>query len=169
MAPAEFTSVAQALRPRLLALGRNFFGDGDAAEDAVQEAMMRLWTAWQQLPTETDVERLAVRLTKHACIDIQRRQHTDVMQSLEAMQRVDAASGQTASEALQERELREAVARVVSLLRPSERRLWTMFAEAQMDTAQIAAATGIHPRTVSAMLSTARRKIMNELKKGGIL
>ena len=99
-------------------MGRYFFGDGDAAEDAVQEAMMRLWTAWQQLPTEADVERLAVRLTKHACIDIQRRQHTDVMQSLEAMQRVDAASGQTASEALQERELREAVARAASLLRP---------------------------------------------------
>ena len=169
MAPAEFTSVAQALRPRLLALGRNFFGDGDAAEDAVQEAMMRLWTAWQQLPTETDAERLAVRLTKHACIDIQRRQHTDVMQSLEATQKVEVVSSRTASEALHERELREAVARAVSLLRPSERRLWTMFAEAQMDTAQIAAATGIHPRTVSAMLSTARRKIMNELKKGGIL
>ena len=110
-----------------------------------------------------------MRLTKHACIDIQRRQHTDVMQSLEAMQRVDAASGQTASEALHERELREAVARAVSLLRPSERRLWTMFAEGQMDTAQIAAATGILTRTVSATISTARRKIMNELKKGGFL
>ena len=74
-----------------------------------------------------------------------------------------------ASDLLYEREVREAVALAIERLRPSERRLWIMFAEAQMDTAQIAAATGIGVRTVSSMLSTARDKIKNELKKGGIL
>lgn len=99
-------------------MGINFFGDTEAAEDAVQEALIKLWAAWQQLPSKVDAERLALRLTKYACIDIQRRQHTDVMQSLEAMQKVEVVSSRTASEALQERELREAVARAASLLRP---------------------------------------------------
>lgn len=57
MTPAEFTSIAKALRPRLLALGRSFFGNEEAAEDAVQEAMMKLWKAWEPVPTRTDAER----------------------------------------------------------------------------------------------------------------
>ena len=169
MAPTEFTSIAQVLRPKLLTLGRDFFGDAASAEDAVQEALMKLWTAWQQLPSRVDAERLAVRLTKHACIDAMRRRHTERVLPLEETQPTEAMSEASASDTLHEREVREAVAKTLNLLRPSERRLWTMFAEAQMETAQIAAATGINIRTVSATLSTARRKIMNELKKGGIL
>ncbi len=169
MTPAEFTTFAKMRRPRLLALGRDFFGETESAEDAVQEALIKLWTTWQQLPSPTDAERLAVRLTKYACIDIQRRRHTEQAVSLETLPQTETASEFTATDLLHGREVREAVAKAVHLLRPSERRLWTMFAEAQMETTQIAAATGISPRSVSAMISTARRKIMNELKKGGFL
>ena len=44
-----------------------------------------------------------------------------------------------------------------------------MHAEAAMGVAEIAAATGIRPRSVSAMLSTARRRIYETLKKGGYI
>jgi DNA-directed RNA polymerase specialized sigma24 family protein len=44
-----------------------------------------------------------------------------------------------------------------------------MFAEAQMDTREIAIATGINVRTVSAMLSHARGHIYNVLKEGGYI
>ena len=169
MTPAEFTSIAQALRPRLLALGRSFFGNEEAAEDAVQEAMMKLWKAWEQVPTRTDAERLAVRLTKHACISGYRSLRQGMVVSLEAGQAAEITSTTAASDSLMEREVREAVALAVSRLRPSERRLWTMFAEAQMEVAQIAASTGISARGVSSMLSTARSKIKNELKKGGMI
>ena len=62
-----------------------------------------------------------------------------------------------------------ALERVVATLPSAERRLWTMFAEAQMDSAQIAAATGIAIRSVSTMLSSARHHIVESLKKGGAL
>lgn len=150
-------------------MGQSFFEDDEAAEDAVQDALMRLWMCWQALPSAADCERMAVKLTKHACIDSLRRRHAQQMLPLGATEATEAVSEATANDALQEYEIREAVAQAVSLLRPSEQRLWTMFAEAQMATAQIAAATGIGVRTVSAMLSTARRKIRNELKKGGWL
>ncbi len=169
MTPAEFTSIAPSLRPRLLALGRSFFSDAEAAEDAVQEAMMKLWKVWEQLPSATDAERLAVRLTKHSCISGMRSQHKGQIVPLEARQATDITSSAAASDSLYEREVREAVAHAIEQLRPSERRLWMMFAEAQMDATQIASATGIGVRTVSSMLSTARNKIKNELKKGGIL
>ena len=89
--------------------------------------------------------------------------------SMETAQTTETVGEESAALQLHEREVREAIGRAVMRLRPSERRLWTMFAEAQMETAQIAASTGIDVRTTSSMLSTAKRKIMNELKKGGIL
>lgn len=158
-----FTSVVSRLRPRLLALALQFNADRDAAEDAVQEALMRLWTAWERLAEEEDAERLAVRLTKHACINAFRQSQQQQTVALKD----NAAT--TSEDAMHETELQQALERAVAALSPSERRLWTLFAEAQMSSAQIAAATGISVRSVSSMLSTARRHIVESLKKGGAL
>ena len=70
---------------------------------------------------------------------------------------------------LEERELREALWQAAEHLPRREKELWRMHAEAAMGVAEIAAATGIRPRSVSAMLSTARRRIYETLKKGGYI
>ena len=158
-----FTSIVPRLRPRLLNLALQFDADSDGAEDAVQEALVRLWTAWKGLTEEVDAERLAVRLTKHACIDAYRKKQQQHMVALKDV------TTTTSVDAIHEAELQQALDRAVAALPPAERRLWTMFAEAQMDSAQIAAATGIAVRSVSSMLSTARRHIVESLKKGGAL
>ena len=68
-------------------------------------------------------------------------------------------------------ELKEEIARLqkaVSLLKPTEQRLFRMRHEAEMDIQQISAVTGIGVRSVSAMLSTAKRKLLEILNtKGG--
>ena len=158
-----FTFVVSRLRPRLLALALKFNADSEAAEDAVQEALMRLWTAWERLDKEEDAERLAVRQTKHACIDVFRRRQ---QQQSVALKDNDAV---TSEDAIHETELQQALERAIAALSPSERRLWTLFAEAQMSSAQIAATTGIAVRSVSSILSSARRHIIESLKKGGML
>ena len=159
----KFTSIVSRLRPRLLSLALQFNADFDAAEDAVQEALMRLWTVWDDLSEAVDAERLSVRLIKHACIDAYRRRQQQ--QTVELKEN----SATTTDDAVQEAELQHALERAVSALSPAERRLWTMFAEAQMDSTQIAAATGIAVRSVSTMLSSARRHIVESLRKGGAL
>ena len=155
----KFTSIVSRLRPRLLSLALQFNADFDAAEDAVQEALMRLWTAWEELSEAVDAERLSVRLTKHACIDAYRKRQQQQTVALKEN------SATTTSDAVQEAEIQHALERAVTALPPAERRLWTLFSEAQMDSAQIAAATGIAVRSVSTMLSAARRHIMESLKK----
>ena len=161
MKAEQFTSIVSHIRPRLLALALQF--DADSAEDAVQEALMRLWTAWQQLAEPADAERLAVRLTKHACIDDYRRRQRQ--QTVESKM---VASTETV-DATDEAVLQDALERAVNVLPPAERRLWTMHTEAQMNSSQIAAATGINSRSVSTMLSSARHHLCETLKKGGLL
>ena len=163
MKAEQFTSVVSRLRPRLLAVAMQFDADEDAAEDAVQEALMRLWTAWEGLPQTPDAERLAVRLTKHACIDAYRqRQRRQTLSPMEA-------STSSADASLHETELQQALERAIDALTPSERRLWTMHTDAQMDRAGIAAATGLAVHSVSTILGAARRRLMEHLKKGGAL
>ena len=161
MKAETFTTIVSQLRPRLLNLALQFDADTDAAEDAVQEALMRLWTAWEKLSEAKDAERLAIRLTKHACIDAYRKRQQKV--------ELKEHTATTIADTVQEAELQNALERVVTTLPPAERRLWMMFAEAQMDSTQIAAATGIAIRSVSTMLSSARHHIIESLKKGGIL
>ena len=161
MKAEQFTSIVSHIRPRLLALALQF--DADSAEDAVQEALMRLWTAWPQLAEPADAERLAVRLTKHACIDDYRRRQRQ--QTVELNREAAKETADTTDEAV----LQDALERAVRVLPNAERRLWTMHAEAQMNSAQIAAATGIAVRSVSTMLSSARHHLCETLKKGGLL
>ena len=161
MKAEQFTYIVSRIRPRLLALASQF--DANSAEDAVQESLMRLWTAWPQLAEPADAERLAIRLTKHACIDDYRRRQRQ--QTVELNNVVGAETADATDEAV----LQHALERAVNVLPPSERRLWTMHAEAQMNSAQIAAATGINSRSVSTMLNSARHHLCETLKKGGLL
>lgn len=159
-----FTSVVLRLRPRLLSIASSF--DADSAEDAVQEALMRLWTTWGKLTAPEDAERLAVRLTKHACIDDYRRRQK---QQMVALHEVATISTTTTTGTTDETAMQQAIDQAVAALPPAECRLWTMHAEAQMNSQQIAAATAIDVRSVSTMLSSARRHICESLKKGGLL
>lgn len=161
MKSEQFTSVVSRIRPRLLSIASSF--DADNAEDAVQEALMRLWMTWENLSEPADAERLAVRLTKHACIDDYRRKQQQQMVEIKDVVTTDS------TDSIDEARIQQALEQAVATLPPSERRLWTMYAEAQMGSVQIAAATGINIRSVSSMLSSARRHICEILKKGEIL
>lgn len=57
----------------------------------------------------------------------------------------------------------------IRTLTPQEQRLFRMRHELEMDVPQIAAATGLMARSVSAIVSTARHKIVEQLKIGGFL
>jgi RNA polymerase sigma factor (sigma-70 family) len=69
-----FDALATSLYHRLYAIGYRILRDGYAAEDAVQEALIR---AWRDLRSLRDPERFEAwmhRLLVHACHDLVRRQ-----------------------------------------------------------------------------------------------
>ncbi|MBQ7528079.1 MAG: sigma-70 family RNA polymerase sigma factor [Bacteroidaceae bacterium] len=165
---AEFARLAPVLRSKAKFIAGNFFSSTDDAEDVAQETMIRLWKAWLTLAAPSDAERLAVRIAKHECIDLwrSRQRHPHAAFSVSHELSLPAfGEGQP----LEERELTEALRRAALSLPRAEQRLWRMFAEAQMQTSEISTATGINVRTVSAMLSHARRHIYNVLKEGGYI
>ena len=166
MTQQEYEHIVPSLRPRLKDIGRQFFGSDDVAEDIAQETLMRLWMVRDRIAPQADIEPLAVRMAKNLCVSEWRKQKVRQGNALQ----VELA---THDDIQHHVELKEEIARLqkaVSLLKPAEQRLFLMRHEAEMDIQQISAVTGIGARSVSAMLSTARRKLLEILKaKGGLL
>ena len=171
----EFEHIVPALRPILKAVGRQFFGNDDTVEDIAQETLMRLWMLRERIDPQIGVESLAVRMAKNLCVSEWRKQKVrrgKVLQS-ESTATLRPRIGDPAThEDIQHHvELKEEIARLrkaVSQLKPAEQRLFRMRHEAEMDIQQISAVTGIGVRSVSAMLSTAKRKLLEILNpKGG--
>lgn len=166
MTSQEFEHIATTLRPRLKTIGRQFFGNDDAAEDIAQETLMRLWMLREHIRPEMGTETLAVRMAKNLCVSEWRKQK---VRQGEALQ-VELTAHEEIQRDVERREDIERLRQAISRLKPAEQRLFRMRYEAEMDIQQIVAATGIGARSVSAMLSSAKRKLQEILiKKGGTI
>ena len=168
MEHVEFARLAPVLRSKAKHIAGDFFSSTEQAEDVAQEVMIRLWKVWPTLSSSEEAVRLAVRIAKHECIDVWRREQRRPHSSLTISQETTLPTSNE-SQSIEEKELKEAIRKATGTLRRSEQRLWRMFAEAGMTPKEIAIATGINARTVSAMLSHARHIIYNMLKEGGYI
>ena len=153
MTQQEFEHIAQQLRPQLLNIG------------IAQETLMRLWLLRERIEQQIGIEPLAIRMAKNLCISEWRKQQVRT-----------AGSGlqeQMADETIsRQMEANEAIAQLrlaLLQLKPAEQRLFRMRHELEMDIAEISSVTGISPRSVSAMLSTAKRKLFEILNRKGDL
>ena len=165
MTKQEFEHIAQQLRPQLLKIGRQFFSDNDSAEDIAQETLMRLWQLRERIEQQIGIEPKAIRMAKNLCISEWRKQQVRMASGglQEQMEEETISRQLEANEAIAQ--LRLALKR----LKPAEQRLFRMRHEMEMDIAEISVVTGITPRSISAMLSTAKRKLLEILNpKGGL-
>ena len=153
------------MRPQLLKLGYSFLSDEETAADAAQEALLRLWLLRGQVADTSHAEALLIRMTKNVCVsEWRRKQKTGKLPSLE--------TGNVLAEEMQpmaDDDNARQLAAAIRSLTPTEQQLFRMRHELEMDIPQIAAVTGLLPRSVSQVVSVARRKIVEQLKKGGIL
>ena len=70
----DFQQAVHTLRPQITALAMHYLADQDDAEDAVQDALIRMWQMHEQM--HPPIDGLAKVLTRNICIDMLRRRHT---------------------------------------------------------------------------------------------
>ena len=153
---------------RLVKLGGTFFRNDEQAADAVQEALLRLWLLRERVNDEDYAEALLIRMTKNVCVSEWRRRQKHGVMSIEETSRILSDEGQPMADDDNQRLLQAAI----RTLSPQEQQLFRMRQEMGMDIMdipQIAAVTGLLPRSVSHVVSVARSKIVEQLKRKGIL
>ena len=76
MSQEEFQQAVRQLRPHITELAQHYLADHEKAEDAAQDALLRLWQMHERL--HPPIDGLAKTLTRNICIDLLRRQHPTI-------------------------------------------------------------------------------------------
>lgn len=164
MTEQEFTYLSRRVRGRLIALAKRFnraAGCAGQAEDTVQDALLTLWQLAEKGYPIRDAEALAVKITKARCVENYRRQHL----LLEPLENQPVASSYTAADGTDEMDIITIRSLVQETLSDSQRKLLSLRNDYGLSLDQIAAETGRPKASIKVSLSTARKAMMNQLKK----
>lgn len=162
MTVEQFIETVHQQRPVLVRLAQGFLHDKVEAEDAVQEALLRMWLLRERIAAHQDFSLLSVRITKNVCISVWRQKQKQPTVALEAIQILEEGRGPSAN--LEEQEAKDKFHKALHILTPAERRIFLLWQQ-EMAVREIAALIGIKVRTVSSMLSLARRKLLKSIKE----
>lgn len=169
MTRSEFEHLVPSLRQLMLQVALDFFGTHDDAEDATQEALMQLWHYCGQIDVKRNVEGLAVRITKNCCVNQYRQQqkatHPLSLPDEEKLDRSSAVQMPSPHELLEAQDVQATIIEVIAQLKPRERELFEMRRLDGLSNDEIAEQTGIKKTSVKVMVSTARKKVLDELKQ----
>lgn len=168
MTQEEFEHVAPALRELMLSVGHSFFGNDDDAEDVAQEGLMTLLRFIDRMDSGIRHDALAIRVAKHCCMDIVRKRKSSLFVSNNRYEMTAPPGrdvGASPHEVLEAKELHEAVNKAVQHLKPSERRLFEMRQIEGLELDDITKQTNIAKPSVKSIVSAARKKVFEEIKK----
>lgn len=160
MTTETYIELAEKQRLQLSRLAQGFLHDEANAEDVVQESLLRLWIMREKIETAQDFSALAVRITKNVCISLWRQKQKQATVPLEALNQLDTAYTSTA---IEEEDNNQRLQKAITELPPAERRIFQLWQQ-DLSIQEISVITGAKPRTVSSMLSGARRKLFEKLK-----
>lgn len=157
----EFEHIVPLLRPLMVKVGRDFFGNEDDAEDVAQEAMIRLWTYCQQLDASRNLEAFAVKVAKNVCINMYRNRQ----QHQELSDIHPSPPGYEADSEVIRHETEEMISDSLGNLSPRERELLVMKQMEDKSSTEISEETGIPKRSVQSMIAMAKAKLINDFKR----
>lgn len=165
MTQKEFEHIAPELRDMMFSVGRNFFGNDADAEDVAQEGMLSMLKYMEYMDADKEHRALAIRIAKHCCMDIVRNRKRSNVVSIEDITPPNRDFSSSPHEELEAKEIHKAMTTAIEHLKPSERRLYELRQIEGSSLDEIAAQTGIAKPSIKSMLSTARKKVFNELKE----
>lgn len=168
MTQEEFENIAPGLREVMFSIGRDFFGNTDDAEDVAQEGLVALWKYCKMMDASSRHEALAVRVAKHCCMDMMRKRKNMVPLKTNCDEDV-APPGDSVSPSPQEElegdELQTAVRDAINHLKPSEKKLFELRQIEGKSLDEIATENNITKPSVKSIVSAARKKVFEELKR----
>ena len=165
MSPKEFENIVPALRPLMVKVGRDFFGNRTDADDVAQEGLIRLWKYCERLSADRNMEALAIKVAKNVCVEIYKRRSTLTV-TLESETEINQALADNDADAgIEAGETQQKIHEAMERLSPRERELLRKRHIEGYTAEEIAQETGIPKPSVKSMISMARKKMIKELQK----
>lgn len=161
---SEFEQHIPRLRPLMIRVGRDFFGNRDDAEDVAQDTLERLWNYCERLDAQRNLEALTVMVAKNICVEkYKRRQSMTTTKTMTINETADEAY--RADAGIISEETRQQIDEAINTLSPREQQLVRKRYLEDHSAEEIAQETGIPKPTVKSMLSMARAKLKKRLRR----
>ncbi|MBR0525805.1 MAG: TonB family protein [Prevotella sp.] len=159
MTGQEFKQMVERMRPRLMQMGREFFGSDTEAEEVVQETWLRAWNVRERV-TLTDA--YVMRIARNCCVSMWRGQRAEVELADESGAAVTEVTPQ---EEMEERENSEWLASRLQRLPKAEREVWQLFYDEGLTVEEIAEERNISVATVRNTISSVRNTLRTALRR----
>jgi RNA polymerase sigma-70 factor (ECF subfamily) len=158
---AAFEALATAALPRLWSIARRVLGDHDAADDAVQDALVRAWRDLRSLREPDRFEAWLYRLLINACRDRRRATRRVFVAPLD-----DVADLATTTDEIADADLRDELSRAFHGLSIEHRAALVLHHYLGLRAREIAGILGIPEGTVVSRLHYASVAMRSELEAG---
>ena len=159
MTEQEFEQMVERMRPRLMQMGREFFGSDTEAEEVVQETWLRAWNVREKVML-TDA--YVLRIARNCCVSMWRGHRTQVELTDEEG---SVVSEVTPEEEMEERENSEWLQSRLKQLPKTEQEVWDLFYEQGLTVEEIAEVRGVSVATVRKTISHVRSRLRTELRR----
>jgi RNA polymerase sigma-70 factor (ECF subfamily) len=164
-----FATLVADARPRALAVALKVLRNPDDAEDAVQDAFLKVWRYLGRFEGRASFSTWIHRIVMNASLDLLRRQSCRPETHVEADDSGERRTPEPAHEETPERSLAEAqtghiVRTALQVLSPSHRQALTLREFEDRSYEEIAEASRCPIGTVMSRLHHARRKLADELR-----
>lgn len=153
---AEFTEKIVSMRTELLGVAVKLTGNGDTAEDLVQEVMLKLWSIRGSLDRHTSHKALAITILRNKYNDYWRHRQ------LETEKKPPHGEMQAEQTSMDEKDEVELIKEIVEHLPPLQARIFRLKEIEGYDKDEIMKITGCTPESLRQNLSRARRRIREE-------
>lgn len=149
-------------------LAYHLTGRADMAEEAVQEAMLRVWLAAKNVRPDGNAEGWLKRIVARESVALARGKHKD-RQKMERKRQLDPPRAPNTEDLAEKDELRHALLRKLGELRDGDRQLVTLYFGAGLSQREIGEALDIPQRTVSNRIDEALDRLRSSLAQAGLV
>lgn len=159
MTEQEFEQMVEKMRPRLMHMGREFFGSDTEAEEVVQETWLRAWNVRDKVML---TEAYVMRIARNCCVSMWRGQRIQV----ELVENNDTAITKiTPLEEVEEKENSEWLHSRLQRLPKNEREVWQLFYDDGLTVEEIAEERNISIATVRKTISNVRSRLRKDIRR----
>ena len=162
MGKEEFEILTKNIRRKLLSVVRNFPLPSEMeADDVVQEALVALWELAEQDYPMRDIEALAIKITKNICVSHYRKAHLET----QSLVHDNYIGGMEATFLTDREDLMKIRKTIYRSLTTTQREYLQLRNDEGMTLDEIAERTGKPKTSIKSTLSSARKQMLNLIKK----
>ena len=159
MTEQAYKEMVERMRPRLMQMGREFFGSDTEAEEVVQETCIRAWNV-RNKATLTDA--YLMRIARNCCVSMWRGQRVEVELADDSHAAITEVTPQ---EEVEERENSEWLRGRLRRRPKAEREVWQLFYDEGLTVEEIAETRGISVASVRNTISSVRNTLRTALRR----